>query len=293
MGRKPKGGQGQGEVTADKERRIGAAISVNMKIAENRFGDFQGKSYWHFDANAGSGDNDSLSITVPGSPVVFWEAAERHLSGLKARPYFCDNDPDAIRALTARLASRGLDKRSVIHCCDNEVALAAFERQIRASRENPRHAIGSVVVDPNGYFYRSAEGNGAPVESLIEFTRAFKKIDVIINMNMRIYAMQAERGHKGLMSPLEVFAKLNKQHWLVARAGRRGSRFLLAIGRNFETGDHKRLQLYKLDSPQGAFIVEHAANTKQPGAFDYEEAELPGLFESTSPKQYNPQPQLL
>ena len=53
--------QGQSIATVDKERRIAAAMSVSMRIANGAFGR-KGYRYWHFDANAGSGWNhDAVS----------------------------------------------------------------------------------------------------------------------------------------------------------------------------------------------------------------------------------------
>ena len=77
--------QGQSAITIDKERRIGAALSISMRIAEKKFGGGNFR-YWHFDANAGSGWNET--VNVPGSPIVFWRNAETILKGMRPRPFF-------------------------------------------------------------------------------------------------------------------------------------------------------------------------------------------------------------
>ena len=91
--------QGQSLATIDKERRIGAALSVGMRIASSRFAG-RGFRYWHFDANAGSGWNEA--VNVPGSPIVFWDVAKLCLSGLEPAAFFCDVDLGAMRRLQLR-----------------------------------------------------------------------------------------------------------------------------------------------------------------------------------------------
>lgn len=73
--------QGQSLATIDKERRIGAALSVGMRIASKAFGG-KGYRYWHLDANSGSGHNGT--VNTDGSPLVFWQIANICLNGMKA-----------------------------------------------------------------------------------------------------------------------------------------------------------------------------------------------------------------
>lgn len=260
------GQQGQSLATIDKERRIGAALSVGMQIASAKFG-HMGFNYWHFDANAGPGWN-SL-VNTAGSPLVFWQVATACLSGLRPAPFFCDIDTDALRRLQVRMRSAPtLAERSVLLPGDNQDALEVFAEVIRARERRPQFAVGSVLIDPNGYFYRNPKGIGAPIDALKWFTREFPRIDVVLNLNIRTYQMQAAHGHN-VLPPREVLASLNKQHWLVAQAnvsngnGKGGNRFLLAVGRNVETGDHKKLQLYKHTSEHGEYILNMAEGKRQ------------------------------
>lgn len=253
--------QGQSLVTIDKERRIGAALSVSMKIANAKFGGKRFK-FWHLDANAGSGWNDEVS--VPGSPVVFWQAARQYLPDMIPAPFFCDHTQDTMKALQRQLDDDARAQSFLIPG-DNEEAIDVFAESIRRSGENPGYAVGTMLIDPNGYFYRSADGTGAPVKPLQWFCREFPRIDLILNLNMRTFHMQRAHGH-AVLPPREVLNGLGKSNWLVCQARRGNARFLLAIGRNVSTGDHRSLGLHASTSEIGRAILD--AETKQGTLFD-------------------------
>jgi len=255
--------QGQSLATIDKERRIGAALSVSMRIASRALGG-KGYTFWHFDANAGSGWNEK--INTPGSPLVFWQVADVCLSGFKPAAFFCDLDVDAMRRLQSRLRSiPGSASASYLLPGDNQEGLEVFAECIRRS-EKTKYAMGSVVIDPNGYYYRNPKGIGAPIYALQWFCREFPRIDIVLNLNIRTYQLQASQGHN-VLPPREVLYGLNRKHWLVAQAHVSTGRFLLAVGRNFETGDHKNLQLYRHDSAEGEYIL-NMADGKRQGVLD-------------------------
>lgn len=251
--------QGQSAATIDKERRISSALSIGMRIASAKFGG-RGYRFWHFDANAGSGWNHD--VDVPGSPLAFHAMADLHLSGMRRAAFFCDINGESIRQLGERLnATPVYAAASTLLPGDNEIGLTEFARAIR-EREKPEYAVGSVVVDPNGYWYRNAKGEGAPVEALTRFVKVYRKIDVVLNLNARTYRMQAAHKH-AVLPPREVFRSLEKQHWLVARTQMGGDEFLLAIGRNTPTGNHKALGLHALDSGEGQHIMSLVEGHRQ------------------------------
>lgn len=249
--------QGQSLATIDKERRIGAALSIGMRIASRAFGG-KGFRFWHLDANSGSGWNDM--VNVPGSPLVFWQVARTCLAGMEPAPFFCDIDLAAMQELRRRLAD-DRDKLILLPG-DNQEAIEVFAELIRRS-ERPRFAVGSLLIDPNGYFYRDRFGKGAPVEAAKWFSREFPRIDLILNLNTFTYQAQNGVGH-AVEPPREVLRSLGKAHWLV---GRRqvgsGHRFLLAVGRNTPTADHRALGMYRLESPEGQFIMNQAEGKRQ------------------------------
>lgn len=254
--------QGQSIATVDKERRIAAAMSVSMRIANSVFGG-KGYRYWHFDANAGNGWNHEVG--VPGSPMVFWHVAGNCLPHMEPAPFFCDRDQLAMRHLSARLGHIPAAAGSILLPGDNEDGLVAFAATIR-SCEKPNYAVGSVIIDPNGYYYRSAKGIGAPVVGLQAFVQEFPRIDIILNLNMRTFYLQRGAGHN-VATPTEVLASLHKKHWLVSQAGGQ-SRHLLAVGRNMATGDHKALGLYDANSDAGRDILNVDADSGDSNVVD-------------------------
>lgn len=255
--------QGQSVITIDKERRIAAALSVGMRIANARFGG-KGYKYFYFDANCGSGWNHQVG--VPGSPLVFWHIAQECAHGLTPAAYFCDRDVVAVEQLQARLGGDPATAGSILLPCDNEDGLRQFADAIRRSGEVAKYAIGAVLVDPNGYFYRNANGIGAPVRALRWFVAEFPRIDIILNLNLRTYYLQRGQHHE-VMAPLEVLASLRKQYWLVSRGIGGQSRQLLAVGRNMQTDDHKAMGFYFADSDAGRRILDVDGAAAEPDLF--------------------------
>lgn len=247
--------QGQSISTIDKERRIGAALSVGMRIANARFG---GKRYpfWFLDANCGTGHN--AEVNVRGSPLVFWDVSRMCLPLMLPVAHFCDHNADAISQLKRRFAHMADASDATVWHCDNGIALRAFANRIQ-QQENPQFAIGSVLFDPNGYFWHTQ----VPVGELEWFTTQFPRIDIILNLNIRTYHLQRGAGH-AVLPPAEVLASLHRSNWLVARAGGQ-NRHLLAVGRNIPTGDHKALGFYKAESEIGQRML----NVTRPEADQY------------------------
>lgn len=263
---------GQSAITVDKERRIAAAMSVGMRIASAKFFG-SGYKFWAFDANAGSGWNDS--VDVPGSPLVFWKVARECLIGMEPVPFFCDINLTHMTKLQERLSSdKNALSKSILLPGDNEEGVEQFAECI-TKEENPKYAIGALLVDPNGYFYRNAKSReGAPVNALTWFCREFPRIDLILNMNIRTYFLQKSQ-HHNVRPPSHVLDSLSRKQWLVARTGG-SSRFLLAIGRNITTGDHRSLGLYDRESAMGK-IVMMAAEEKRQGSLEYDIPDLPAI----------------
>jgi hypothetical protein len=264
--------QGQGGGTLDKERRIGSAESIGMTIANglaNRSGWRQKLPYFHLDLNAGSGWNEIAGC--PGSPVVFLELAQQQLTAMPLYAWFCDINGAAIDKLERWLLRYGhLPQPGIsLLCEDNRTAIQRFAEQIRR-RDRPEYALGSLLCDPNAWFYRAKDGNGVPVKEVIEFAHEFPKIDIIFNGNYRFYAQargaQEKLGQSfaGLLSPEQICARLNRRHWLVSRQVLGGpNRFWLAIGRNVPTGDHRKLGLVHRDSAEGRAIMSIVSGDRQ------------------------------
>lgn len=276
--------QGQSRATIDKQRCIASALSIGLQIADSfaskqAWGRF---NFWHFDANAGCGWNNS--VDVPGSPIVFHAMADEYLSHMQRQAFFCDINDAALHDLQNRLArNRSHLENSFLFHGDNEEALEVFAERIAACERKPEKAIGCVIVDPNQYWNRNSKGEGPPVRSVQGFSRRFPKIDLVLNLNTRLYKLaKAHPWGNSWPCPRDVLAGLNKKHWLVKRTQVGGNEFLLAVGRNTETGDHRRIGLHKLESLDGEEIISRVAGSRQGKLFDAPPLrELPGVSEAS------------
>lgn len=258
--RKPISTQGQSLLTLDKIRGIGSALAIGMKTVARKFG---WAPYHHADTNAGSGMNEQVSeivgYPVPGSPLVAVHAADA--SGLKKfRAMFCEMDPARAKTLAnVHLAGRA---NCHVHCGDNAEFVEVFAESIRQSGDKPQYALGSIIVDPNGWFTRNRNKSGVPVRQLLAFTAEFPRVDVVMNLNVRTYQMM--RGQSSVMTPQEIMAALRKDHWLVsAPRSVGGDKFMLMIGRNMATGDHKRLGLFRAETEDGRAALLKAEPGRQ------------------------------
>lgn len=266
--------QGQSCATIDKQRRISSALVVSMNLAEKAGKAYLIKpkvrnrpdraTYWHFDANAGCGWNDEFD--VPGSPLVFHYMADRCLHSLNRDAVFCDINRGRIKELRERLSEQKIyEYTSTCLNVDNETALGVFRDKILNSGENPKYAVGTIIIDPNGYWHRNEDGSGPPINGLQSFAVQFPRIDIIINLNMRLAGLML--GHvrkkespcyaafKDTQHPRDIFLSL-KRHWVVAEIPKSSWRFLIGVGRSMRAGKHDQLGLYEMDSPEGEAIMK-------------------------------------
>jgi hypothetical protein len=274
--------QGQGDGTLDKERKIGSAESIGMRMANfwaKKNAWRQTRPYFHLDLNAGSGWNEIAGC--PGSPMVFCELAQRQLTAMPVYAWFCDYDAAAIAKLEHWLVHYGHLPQSGLSllCEDNKSVIGRFAEQVRR-RDRPQHALGSLLCDPNAWFYRAKNGGGGvPVDEVIQFAEEFLKIDIILNINYRWYSQAQGKDSKlrlvgkeeqfAALSPDEIRTKLKRRHWLVSRQTFGKNRFWLAIGRNHPTGDHRKLGMYHWDSEEGLQIM-NMVNGERQGNFQNE-----------------------
>lgn len=244
--------QGQSLVTASKQRKFAAALLQGLSIAAKVC---PGQPFFHLDTNAGSGRNEEVG--VDGSPLVAFEQADK-AGHTDFRPMFVDINPAAAAALERRLRGRA----SIIFSGDNSEFLEWSARWIKASA-NPRYAIGAVLIDPNGWFYRNAKGEGAPVEAVRRFAMEFPRIDVVMNLNVATYQRMKGINQKSgapvyasLIGPSELMSSLGKSHWAISdieSCG--GDRFVVMVGRNISTSNLDRYGLFKVDSERGREII--------------------------------------
>lgn len=235
--------QGQSDATKYKEAKFESVFNINMKILNAKL---PGKVYWHLDANCGSGLNEKVGI--PGSPLVFHWATDRHLSSMRVASFFCDINSAAIDELKLRIEQKYLCN-STFWNEDNERCVSEFGNIIR-KYDNPVYAKGSILIDLNGWYYRNRDGQGPPVNSIKDFSREFKGIDIIINANLLSYrrmlgVRRKEMLFPGLLSPNDVLSSIHKNSWLVGKTeAAHGGEWLVAVGRNLETKEHRAQGLF-------------------------------------------------
>jgi hypothetical protein len=253
--------QGQGASTPDKERRIGAALAVSAKIANSKFGRFR-PPFHILDTNCGSGWNKAADC--PGSPIVAHVIADQHLPQMRPHLFACDISSDMIKRLRVRLQAEPHHlARTFLFEGDNEEAVRLFAGGINRMERNPQHAVGAIIVDPNGYWYRSREGLGAPINTLPRFCQRYPKIDLILNLNMRWFRMaRAHPWGTVVEDPITLLLRM-KSHWLVSRPGNGSTSFLIAVGRNIPTREHRALGFHALSSDEGKSIVAAACGGRQ------------------------------
>jgi len=263
-------GQGQGVGTARKQELFFHANAVGMRIFVSK-PQLSRFPFWLFDGNCGSGWNDEVGVI--GSPINAHLVADQlGLAASRRQFYFCDRNQTSMLALQARLAADpAWEACSYLHNGDNEEGLALFGQRI-VDREKPEFAVGAVIVDPNGWFYRDRKGEGPPIDGLQAFAQQFKRIDIILNLNVRTYCLQKGQLQKGrgpdVMPPREVLSCLHRENWLVGQIKVGQSRFWVAVGRNVATGDHRRVGLYHLDSEEGREVMLFAESGRQGGLFN-------------------------
>lgn len=258
---RPRTHQGQGQTTEIKVRGIGAALAVTLKICTNPA--LAAFPYWHIDLNSGSGYNHDAGCF--GSPLAFL-AAVSNAGKANYRAFFCDIRRDAVFELKRLLAP---EPGCTCLCGNNRAVLPTVAKTIRTVERNPHLAMGTVLCDPNGYFY----GDSVPAEELRQFCIEFPRIDVILNLNVttrRWIRGRIEKRMRGWENAIclrldELPAFLSRRHWLIRNlVGRGGHQFVLMVGRNYQLGDHRAMGFFHLDSQEGQEIVAQVERPRNP-----------------------------
>ena len=269
--------QGQGAGTERKQLSFFHVMRLGMRVAA-RNSKLLRYPFWLFDGNCGEGIN--RKVETHGSPFVAHHAAdEEKLSADRRRFFFCDRERELIERLNASLACRPEWSRSS-YCLfgDNESGLRLFAETI-GSEENPKYAVGLIVIDPNGWYYRSKDGIGVPTNQLIEVAARFPRLDILLHLNAFHYWQLRGKGADAL-PPYDVLASLSRKHWLVGKISVGQSRFFVAIGRNFATGEHQAIKFYHLESDMGREVMNWAKageKGRQMGLFNAALSDVSGI----------------
>lgn len=248
--------QGQSDYTHFKEWRFGPLFAQALRISTAA--SVAQYAFYHADLNAGSGHNEK--IDVEGSPINFLRAVERTRRE-NFYAFFIDHSPDAIRALTMRPKIEEYARRVSIFQADNRELLPTVAAFIAARERRPNLAVGSIVIDPNGYSL------GVPWDAARVFCAEHTRIDLIMNLNVRTFQM--ERGNVRLNRKgwegrehilISQFPKhFSRPNWMITDVcSIKGDRWVQLVGRTMPTQqpDYPSLGLYNLRSDRGQAIVE-------------------------------------
>lgn len=259
--------QGQSDYTWIKEERFAPVLAQSLRISKaeavERF------AYYHVDLNAGSGYN--ADVGVWGSPLNFLSAVTR-TDRQNFYAFFVDQDLDCIRELIQRPAiAERPDRVSVFHA-DNGEVLSVLAEFIAARERKPWYAVGSLLVDPNGYH------GGVPWESLQRFCAAHSRIDVFLNLNVRSFKLERackERGRKGFehyrIHPVSEFSRwFSRPNWMLTPVLQvAGNSWVQLVGRTMktQTDGYRSLGFYDIHSDRGRAIVDSIETPRSPTEF--------------------------
>ncbi len=178
---------GQGKNTAWKELGFQEAISALLKNAKHAISRFGGGASVHIvDANAGS----SLNEYGNGSTRIIWNLLVCPVDGVG------DIDVNFIsveknRNTYADLVKNVEDTRIKTLNCDSSIVVEALPEIICENFfENPLHAVGFVLIDPNGLIDKKM------LRALSVLGALCPRIDVVLNVN--VSALKRCKGVKSI-----------------------------------------------------------------------------------------------
>jgi hypothetical protein len=250
--------QGQSEYTAFKYRRFGPVLAQSLLISKAQ--SVAGFPYYHVDLNAGSGMNTKILPSVPGSPLNFLGAVDRH-QRRNFYAFFVDNDPACIRELIKRPEIEAYAGRVHIFQQDNGDVLPVVAQFIADKERNPHYAMGSILIDPNGYH------KGVPWKSLRHFCHAHPRFDLFFNLNTRLFKLERSHivaGEPGWatkrVQPISEFPTwFTRPNWMVTdECSMGGMRWVQLVGRTMQTQSaaYSSLGFYDYRSERGRHIID-------------------------------------
>jgi hypothetical protein len=255
---------GQSRYTRFKEARFAPIFAQSLRISKApqvaRF------AYYHADLNAGSGFNDAAG--VPGSPLNFLSAVTRnHRENFYA--FFVDRKLEYVRQLIQRPEVEAFSDRVAIFQHDNSEVLPVVAQFIAHRERNPQFAVGSIVIDPNGYH------DGVPWEALRDFCRFHLRIDLILNLNARQYRLEQSHIRAGRdpgwrkkrLQPISAFPEwFSRPNWMwteLCQIG--GNRWIQLVGRTIRThsAGYESLGFYDSQSERAQQILHDLEQPQQ------------------------------
>lgn len=253
--------QGQSENTEEKSRGFSSVFTQQVAVVSNSLA-MKHCRYVHVDLHAGCGWNDEVDVI--GSPLLFQSIARS--SRMDYRMFCCEIDKERCRQLGDRLAK---DSCSFPHWGNNSELCAMLPDLLRAHDVEPSMAIGSILVDPNGFVDQIPWG---------ELSKLFKvcgRMDVVFNFPGTAYTRNI--GHPEHVHIDRLPMLLNKKHWFI-RHPLRTQKFTLCIGRNtdkLKIPSRLGLPFAEWDSNDGKWYRMKAMHTQS----ELDRMPMPGQME--------------
>jgi hypothetical protein len=251
--------QGQSAITPLKESTFDYAASISADIWRSFVNNnlamvhSRGLRYHVMDMNAGSGRNEAAQCD--GSPLVML----RRFNGLPVKFYFCDISAEAISRLREIVGDLFPDQfdQCEFWCMDNAQAPSRYLATVARQERKLSMAMGHILSDPNGNV------NGANYARIAESLASIPRVDLFLNFNhgsyLRTNGCSVCQGEVYRWNLNDVCRMMGKSHWLVRTPLiKGGSKFLIAVGRNFSTSAANSSGWFNLHSLVGQEIATNA-----------------------------------
>lgn len=180
---------GHSSQTPNKQVGLAAILRLHLSIVKAvlQKHPYYRREYIYVDANAGRGDNPDEG--VPGSPVIFLQAAQ--MSGLSYFGHFIDHDPGSTSTLATAVA---FSNKHQIYTGDNRTFVPYV-----LSRYPRNSTYGLIYHDPNGI---------PNYDMLAVASEMQPRMDILIR-----YAAMAEKRNGA--SLIDSLPRIKKETWIV------------------------------------------------------------------------------
>lgn len=275
-------GPGQNSIgTPQKLHDLGKSQNLIIEELFNRGKLPSDNFWWDIHAHAGTGWNEHAKCW--GTPVVTNLVSRYHIevTGYISKTYgcYCDKKRGYIRSLMERLRLQFPDierppNQVMEYPYHNRTFLHDVGKRIKAI-ENPRDALGLLVLDPDG-----PSSSATPWADAIDFLEVHGGISVFLNNNLSSFlrsspleAVSNLKRERGIPSKVrshclddwlgrsfkEIIRKLPREHWYVwPRIKTGGNDFIRLVGLSYEITQAQRCGLYSIKSPPGQQIIQDA-----------------------------------
>jgi three-Cys-motif partner protein len=247
---------GQGPDTPRKEDGIADQCRISVDISKKLL-DWP---LWVVDLNAGPGWLHR--IDHPGSPLVLLNVLCEKKRWFRA--FFVEKDPRWATELKERLGPLPMPERSTWEVrCQNNAEFLPWLAPVIAAQENPQHAMGLVLCDPN-----AIRDGGWPLPQLAQFHSAFPKFDCLMNLNASVLLRgEGEKRRHGDGSRWADWPNLVEwlprfgagREWYIRSPPRTNRDFFVQlVGRTHKRGhDHHYKGWFPVRSREGRWILEN------------------------------------